>query len=225
MNVPVARRCLERANDFNGDRSARILRIDANDATLAASIPGLSIHERRSQYLYAPRAFGELRGGKYRTLRYHVSKVRRMQALAVVPYDEQYAEACRTLLDRWSDRHRQVFGTSGDSGMSRRALALTNAIGAPDLVGELILLDGHVVGFAFGGELRRGLGCLYEAKTDLSVPGLAHFQCYSFICKLNGCMLVNGGSDARRAGIGQLKDSLRPATMLLEYRGIQAAQS
>ena len=29
MNVPVLERCLERANDFNGDLSARVLRVDA----------------------------------------------------------------------------------------------------------------------------------------------------------------------------------------------------
>jgi hypothetical protein len=223
MDVAVTRRCLERANDFNGDRSARILRIDANDAPLVESLPGLSVRERRSQYLYAPRAFGDLRGGKYRTLRYHVSRVRRLPALEVVPYDEQYAGACRTLLEQWAERHRSQFGTSGDAGMSKRALALTKVLAAPDLVGELILLSGKVVSFAFGGELRPGVGCLFEAKTDLAVPGLTHFQCYSFLTKLDAFELINGGSDARRAGLGQLKDSLRPVAMHVEYRGTQAA--
>ena len=221
MDVGVARRCLERANDFNRDRSARILRIDANDAERMASIPGLSVRERRSQYLYAPRAFGDLAGGKYRTLRRHVSSVRQLRGLEVVPYDDRYAGACRTLLDRWSARHRAAFGTSGDVGMSKRGLALAGVIPAPDLSGELVLLDGRVVSFAFGGELRSGLGCFFEGKTDLDVAGLTYFQHYSFLSKLDALELVNGGSDARRAGIRQLKDSLRPVAMHVEYRGSQ----
>ena len=105
MDVAVARRCLERANDFNGDRSARILRIDANDAALAATIPGLSVHERRQQYLYAPRAFGDLSGGKYRTLRRQLGKTRRLKDLEVAPYSERFGGDCRALLRRWSARH------------------------------------------------------------------------------------------------------------------------
>lgn len=221
MDVDVARRCLERANDYNGDRSARILRIDANDAALAGSIPGLRVHERRAQYLYAPQAFGDLSGGRFRTLRYHVSRVRRLQNLEVVPYTDSRADACRSLLEQWSERHRSQFGTSGDAGMSRRALALTGVLGAPDLVGELVLLDGRLVAYAFGGEIRPGVGCLYEAKTDLAVAGLTHFQFHSFLSKVDAFEVINGGSDARREGLRQVKDSLRPVGMHLEYRGVQ----
>jgi hypothetical protein len=221
MDVSVARRCLDRANDFNGDRTARILRIDGNDAALASQVPGLVIRERRKQYLYAPRDLGDLRGGRYKTLRYRVSRARRMPGLEVVPWDERFAAACRALLAKWSEHHRATFGTSGDAGMSKRALDLVGRLGAPDLVGEVVVLDGRVVAFAFGGELRPGLGCLFEAKTDPDVPGLTHLQFYSFLSRLAGCEQVNGGSDARRAGLGELKDSLRPVAMHVEYRGRQ----
>lgn len=221
MDVGVARRCLDRANEFNRDRSARILRIDGNDAALAARVPGLRVRERRKQYVFDPRAFGDLGGGKYRTVRYHVSRVRRLPNLEVIPYSERYAGECRTLLEQWSERHRSSFGKSGDAGMSKRALALTGMFSAPDLLGELILLDGRLVAFAFGGEIRPGFGCLFEAKTDHSVPGVTHFQYYSFLSRMEGFDRVNGGSDARSAGLGQLKESMRPVAMHPEYRGSQ----
>ncbi|HJQ98268.1 MAG TPA: hypothetical protein VJ826_08125, partial [Candidatus Polarisedimenticolaceae bacterium] len=100
MDATVARRCLERANDFNGDRSARILRIDAEDAAVAAEIPGLSVRERRAQYLYAPQAFGDLSGGKFRTLRRHVTRIQRLPDLEVAPYDPRFDGMCRSLLER-----------------------------------------------------------------------------------------------------------------------------
>lgn len=221
MDEAVARRCVERANDFNHDRSARIQRIDASDAERVASIPGLKVRERRAQYLFAPRAFGDLSGGKYRTLRRQVAKTRQLKALEVVPWSDRFADDCRTLLARWSSRHRDTFGTSGGAGTSARALGLAGAIPAPDLVGEVVLLEGRLVAFAFGGQLRLGLGCFFEAKSDHDVPGLTYFQRYSFLSKLDAFERVNDGSSARRAGIRQLKDSLRPVAMHLEYRGSQ----
>jgi phosphatidylglycerol lysyltransferase-like protein len=223
MDVGVARRCLDRANDFNHDRSARILRIDGNDVALAARVPGLRIRERRKQYVFAPHAFGDLAGGRYRTVRYHVRQVQRHENLEVIPYSERYAGECRALLDQWSERHRSAFGTSGDAGMSKRALALARLFAAPDLFGELILLGGRLVAFGFAGELRPGFGCLFEAKTDHAVPGLTHFQYYSFLSKMEAFERVNGGSDARSVGLGQLKDSMRPVAMHPEYRGSQVA--
>ena len=222
MDVNVTRRCLERANDFNGDRSARILRIDARDAPVVAGIPGLQVRKRRSQYLYAPRDFGDLQGNKYRAVRYHVSRVQRLEGLRVLPYDIRFAVPCQELLEKWAEHHRARHGTSGDAGMSKRALALTGLIQSPDLLGQVILIGERVVGFAFGGELRPGLGCLFEAKTDHDIPGLSQFLYYSFLSKwMDGFDLVNGGSDARRKGLRQLKDSLRPAAMHVEYRGRQ----
>ena len=222
MDVKVAQRCLERANEFNGDRSARILRIDARDAAQAAKIPGVSIRERRKQYMYAPNAYADLSGGKYRALRRQLTRTQQLQELETAPYSERYASDCRTLLQRWAERHRSTHGTSGDAGLSRRALGLADVLSAPDLTGEVFLLGGRVVGYWLGGEIRQGLGCLLDAKSDLDVPGLAYFQRYRFLTTHGGFERVNDGSDARRPGLRQLKDSFRPVEMHTEYRGRQA---
>ena len=222
MDVGAARRCLERANDFNGDRSARILRIDAHDAPRVAAIPGLSVRKRRVQYLYAPRDIGDLRGGKYRTLRSHVSRVRRMPGLEVAPYAERFHEECTQLLGRWAERHRETFGTSGAVRTSARLLRMAGRLAAPDLFGEVVRMDGRLVAFAFGGEIHAGLGSFVEAKSEFDVHGLAYFLRHDFLSKME-FELVNDGSDARRPGLRQLKNSLRPVAMHLEHRATQEA--
>lgn len=223
MDVGVARRCLERANDFNGNRTARILRIDGNHAALAAEVPGLRIRERRRQYLYAPHAYGDLRGKKYRTLRTHLDKARRLPDLEVVPYTDRFAAACRALLQDWAEGHRISFGDSGGAGISARVLAQFDVLSAPDLIGEVVLLGGRLVAYSVGGEIRPGVGCLLDSKSDRDVPGLGYLQRYNFLTRHPGFDLVNDGSDARRAGLRQLKDSFRPVAMHLEYRGMQVA--
>jgi hypothetical protein len=224
MGIDVTRRCLERANDWNGDRSARILRIDGNDAALAARVPGLAIRERRQQYLFAPGAFADLCGGKYETLRRHVARVRRLPDLEVVPYSQRFAADCRALLERWSERYRRTHGTSGDAGFSRRELRVADLLPAPDLTGEVVLVGGRLVAYCLGGEIRPGLGCFLEAKSDLDVPGLGYFQRHHYYTNHATFALINDGSDARRPGLRQLKDSLRPVAMHPEYQGRQAAR-
>jgi len=82
----VLSRCLERANDYNKDRSARVLRIDAQDVAAASELPHLRIRQRKSQYLYAPKDFRDLAGRRYRTLRRNVVSVQKLAGLEVVPY-------------------------------------------------------------------------------------------------------------------------------------------
>lgn len=224
MDPNVARRCLDRANDFNGNRSARILRIDGNDAAVAAQVPGLRIRERRKQYLYAPSDYADLRGSKYRALRTHVNKLQRLEELEVVPFTNGLAAACRALLQQWAVRHRASTGESGGAGTSARALDQLEVLAAPDLACDVVLLGGRVVGYTLWGELRPGLGCLLDAKSDLDVPGLGYLQRYHFLTNHPEFKLVNDGSDARRAGLRQLKDSFRPVAMHLEYQGSQVAE-
>lgn len=223
MDVSVARRCLDRANAFNGDHSARIMRIDGNDAALAEQVPGLEIRERRRQYMYAPRDYADLSGSKYRTIRAHVAKIRRLADLEVVPIAGCHAADCHALLQRWGELRRANSDESGGAGISARALAQLDLFSAPDLTGEVILLGGRLVAYSLWGELRPSLACFLDIKSDPDVPGLGYFQRYHFLTNHPGFELVNDGSDARRAGLRQLKDSFRPVSMHVEYQGIQVA--
>ncbi len=221
MNVRVLKRCLERANEFNGDNSARILKIDEKDADAVSSIPALRVKTRKSQYLYAPENFKSLSGNKFRNVRRYVNKVQSLDGLEVLPYSEAYEEACIDLLRKWRTHHREAHGTKGGVGKTRRIIKSTALVQAPDLQGEVILIKNVVVGFAFGGEIRRGHAAFLEAKCDHTVPGLSYFQRYSFMSKLTHCQIINDGPDVGRAGLAQLKNSLRPVTMHIEYQAGQ----
>ena len=75
MNPDVLRRCIERANDFNGDRSARVLRLDEKDVDAVAAVPGLIVRERKSQFLFSPETYADLGGRKFRTIRRNVTRI------------------------------------------------------------------------------------------------------------------------------------------------------
>lgn len=221
INVTVLHRCLERANDYNGDSSARVLRIDAKDVDAVSSVRHLRVRRRRMQYLYAPRTYTDLGGRKYQTIRRNVGRVESMPDVEVVPYAASHAEACQELLRRWRRRHRQTSVTKGAIGMSRRGIELTRILSDNDLRGEVVLVNGRLSAFAFGGEIRPGLGCSFDRRSDPEVRGLSYFSFRSLLLKLQDFDVVNDGSDAGRSGLRQLKDSFRPIGMHEEYRATQ----
>jgi len=221
LSISVLRRCLERANTFNADRSARIVRIDARDAEAMSGVPGLRVRPRATQYVFAPGAYEDLGGQAYRTIRRNVALFEGRTDVEVAPFSAAHAEGCRALLARWKTAHREAHGTAGGVGTSSRAIEWAGTLPAADLGGEVVLLDGRLSGYALGGEIRPGWACAFDRKCDNDVRGLTYFQFRSFLLSLRGFERVNDGSDAGRPGLRQLKDSFRPVEMHAEYRATQ----
>lgn len=221
MHTSVLGRCLERANQFNRDRSAQVMRIDARDAAAMSDLGNLRIRQRRTQYLFAPGNYQDLAGKKFYTVRRNVALVEQLPGVEVVPFSVSHAEACRELLSRWKKAHRDAHGTAGGVGASKQAIELAGQLPPRDLGGEVVVLDGRLSAFAFGGEIRPGLACSFERKCDTEVRGLSYFHFRSFLLALRGFDLVNDGSDTGRAGLRQLKESFRPVDMHAEYRASQ----
>ena len=162
-----------------------------------------------------------LAGNRFHTVRRNVAMVERLPDVQVLPYSAAHAPACRALLESWSGRYRETHGDGGGAATSARILELAERFAAPDLAGDVVLIGGRLAAFTFGGEIRRGIGCVFETKSDPEVRGLGYFSRLRFISKLERFVLVNDGSDVGRAGLRQLKDSFRPIEMHAEYRGFQ----
>jgi hypothetical protein len=220
----VLRRCLQRANDFNLDRSAEIVRVDSRDVAVLEKEADLRVQLHREQYLFAPKLYRSLAGNNLATVRRNVVLVERRPGVEVMPFSAKHVVSCHNLLEQWSRNHREAHGTAGGTGMSKRMLELAVAWPGDELCGEVVLLEGKLVGFAFGGQIRPGLGCSFERKCDTSVRGLSFYQFRSLLLRLENFDLVNDASDTGRAGLRQVKESFRPAQMHAEYRGRQRAK-
>lgn len=222
MNVDVLGRCLERMNDFNGDRSARILRIDEKDVSTVERLASLRVKQRKSQYLFAPEDYAELAGGRFKTVRRNVASVETLAEVEVARFSKDlHAEACHALLRAWRQQSRKANTGAGGVGMSRRAIDLAGGLPEVDLHGEVVLIEGRVAAFAFGGEIRPGLGCSFDRRSDAQIRGLSYYHLRSLLLGFGEYDLVNDGSDAGRDGLRQLKDSFRPVRMHAEFRASQ----
>lgn len=221
MNVAVLARCVERANDCNGDRSARVMRIDAGDAAAVRAVAGLIVRQRRLQYVYAPASYGTLRGKKFYTIRRHVAQVEALPDVEVVRYTPALADGCRDLLRRWRRHYTSTHASAGGTGTSKRAIELAGRFPDTILRGEVVMIAGRVAAFAFGGEIRPGVASIFDTRSDNGVRGLAYFHRYRFLSTLGDYVWVNDGSDTGRSGLRQFKDSFRPVEMLPEFRAVQ----
>jgi hypothetical protein len=222
MDINALKLCIERANDYNGDYSARLMNIDAKDYDVLAEHDFFSFKERNSQYLYAPEYYTDIAGDAFSILRKNVEKIRALDNLQVLPYTLEHREACFELLRKWRSHSRSTYGTNGATGNTRRLLDLASSFATPELLGEVIFLNEELVAFSIGGEIRPGYAAYLEAKCDPTIPELSYFQRYSFILRLSPFQLVNNGADnARHQDLEQLKNSLQPIDLHTEYRGIQ----
>jgi hypothetical protein len=219
MDAAVLRRALERCHDYNGDTSARIMRIDERDVAAVQQATDLEVRERRTQYVFSPATYTDLAGRRLRTLRRQIALFDALEQTEFVDFDRTHIDACRGLLRRWKRMHREAHGTAGGTAATRRALELAGRMEGRDLFGELVYFEGRLVGFAFGGEIRPGLACFFDAKSDAAVPGLSYAHRLHFLRRFDESTLINDGSDARRPGLRQLKHSFRPVSMHLESRG------
>ncbi|MEJ2692300.1 MAG: hypothetical protein P8166_04380 [Candidatus Thiodiazotropha sp.] len=223
MSESALRICLERANDHNRNYSARILKIDEKDHEKIATLSAVDLKRWKVQYLYSPKLFADLRGGKFRTLRRNIAKINTHDNVEVVPYSSDHREACLSLLRVWRKHHQTTYKSNGAVGYTKRLFELANVLDRPDVLGEVIFIDDKLSAFSFGGEIRPGYGAFLEAKCDPNIPGLSYFQRHSFLSKLSDFELINDGSDLRREGLAQLKNSLRPIEMHTEYRGVEVS--
>jgi hypothetical protein len=54
--------------------------------------------------------------------------------------------------------------SAGGVGTSKGAVDLAGRMPETVLRGEVVLLDGRVAAFAFGGEIRPGIGCIFDTS-------------------------------------------------------------
>jgi hypothetical protein len=89
------------------------------------------------------------------------------------------------------------------------------------LTGQVVSIDGKLVGYSFGGGIHSGLGCYYDIKCNQEIKGLTYFMRRCFLLEMGNYPMVNDGSDVGREGLRQIKQSFRPVAMHQEYRAIQ----
>jgi hypothetical protein len=205
------RRSLERVNDFNQAHSSWIHFVDAKDLPQIQTLQVFHISQRNPQYLYSPRELSDLKGSQFRTLRRNISSARRHGDVHIKEYAPEYAAQCRRLLASWeNEKENKSSSLTYQHRYALNVLHFALQMDDRDLFGHVFINNGQVRAFTFGGEIRQNLGCLFLAIADPEIANLSYLTRQHFFVAMQGCQVVNDGTDGGKSGLKEMKQRFRP---------------
>jgi hypothetical protein len=212
FNLVALRYAQERMQDFNGNRSGRIVWVQESDVIPVARA-GFEIFFKEEEFIFDRAAVMGLEGPGFRSLRQELSRAKKPGQVETRHYTADDRSACIALVDDWWDRLVA-------SGMKANGYAYTIAClemadrFPPSLLNGLVVeVNGEVRGFAFSGSVTGTMGCNFLCITDNSFRGLPHLLRYHLMDEFPGLIHFNDSTDAGRPGLRELKQRFRPVEM------------
>ncbi|MFQ6097490.1 MAG: phosphatidylglycerol lysyltransferase domain-containing protein, partial [Armatimonadota bacterium] len=184
----------------------------------ALNAAGWRVEWKEDEYLYAPRDSLSLRGTRMRTFRRHVNAFTSRFDFECEAYSESHREECLALLRAWRKTQGRKHRFLLDVGYTKAALDLCGTLPPEDLFGEVVMVNGRVVAFAFAGRMSEDLANFFVAKADPALDGLSYFLRWRMFRRLSEYGRVNDAGDLGHPGLAQFKRSLRPVEMLPVFR-------
>jgi hypothetical protein len=207
----------ERQRDFNSDSRLEIVWAEQSAGPQLMRL-GYLMHYRESEYIYDGNLVRASVGGDFERLRRYVNRARRTQGLAIRSYEEGDQAACLDLLARWRHQRTEQGINIDGYGYTRRSVENAHKFDKGLLRGEVIIVNGKLAAFSFGGLIRPTIESIFITISDHEIPGLGYLQRQNFISTAPNTNLFNDSSDADRSGLEQVKSSFRPVEMNHLYR-------
>jgi hypothetical protein len=222
MNVAVLKHCLDRCRSFNNSKSTTVRMVDEEDIGVVSSLEGASAVPVCSEYIYAPKFYRSLTGGKTRNLRHNLTRIETRGDVAVRPYEVRDSADCLALLGKWWEMQKNKHESLNFQRYTIACLQNASQFNKTDLFGKVILVDGKIRSFGFAGEIREGVGNLFITYSDHNVKGLNYFLYYQLLQDMEGYEFANA-SRADTPGLKFAKEVLCPVSMHEIYRIHQTA--
>ena len=213
MQADVLQRCIERLRQFNGGARVSIFRLDAAEAGLLRTWPGVRLVSRPDEYLYAPARYQKLSGDAFADLRHAVNQVRRQGDVQVLPYRCADAPDCRAVHRQWVADQGGKYPAINNLTFTRNCLTMADAFPKSDLSGVVVRVNGEARAFGFFGEMRADMGNLFISYSDHRIAGLHRFLTLQMLAGLQHLALVNSGDAAGAPHLAAAKQGLRPVGM------------
>jgi D-alanine-D-alanine ligase-like ATP-grasp enzyme len=217
MNMAVLEGCLARIREHNRSRTATIYWVDEEDMDALNGLGGITATPYEPDYLFDPKTYQSLSGSKTSNLRKNLSYMRAQNDVELRAYTQGDMADCLALLDEWAELQKDKHDKILYQRYTRDCLKFAGQFEDKDLFGKVVLIDGKIRSFGFGGEMRPGLGSLFLAYSDHRIKGLNYFLKTKLMLAMEGYDLVNDGR-ADTPGLKYAKESLCPVAMHNVYR-------
>jgi UDP-N-acetylmuramoyl-tripeptide--D-alanyl-D-alanine ligase len=220
LQTAVVERCIERIKAFNRSDRASLFRVDADDVALFRGRANTRIVACPEEYVYAPANYLDLSGGKKGKLRREINSIARLEGLEILDYQTAFAAECKGVLERWAALQEEKYGNVRYESFTIACLEQYDWFPRADLFGKVLRVNGDIRSFGFGGEMRRGMGNIFIAYSDLHIHGLSRFMNYTLLRGMEHLELANAShaGEPPTPGLASAKQALGPAFMHRPYQ-------
>ena len=184
---------------------------------------GFEVFLKETEYLYATKTIGELRGDDFKPQRNaYNSFIKHNPSVNYKPYDDIYLDECLNLYETWRKKRSEkyddpIYQAMLDDSRSAHTIGISNyqELG---LIGRVVRINDEVHAYTFGYELNRDTFCILFEISDLSIKGLAQYI-YREFCKelLSTYKWINAMDDSGLENIKRVKLSYHPTKLIPSY--------
>jgi hypothetical protein len=177
-----------------------------------------------ADYIYRARDLIELQGNRYAKKRNLIHQFEknymgdgRVRAESIT---SESVPECEAFLEKWCEERACDVGDDFNLACEKAAAVnALNHLGALEMPGLLLRIDGNVSAFAIGSTLTADMGALHFEKAFAGIKGL--YQYFDRLCAerlFSGLPFINKESDMNLPGLRRAKRSYHPVMMVKSNR-------
>lgn len=207
----------DRQRNFNGTLQCIIVWADQ---TVGPELmeQGYRLDFRDTEYIYDGDLVRSTDGSNFSRLRRNLSRVRKLDGLAIRAYDSDDQAACLDLLSRWRKRRKDQGLETDGYGYTRRIVEHASEFRQDIIRGEVVEINEKLVGFSFGGQITPEMECIFIAISDHDIASLGYVLRQNFVSHGPTKKLYNDGTDGGSVGIRDVKLAFCPVETNYLYR-------
>lgn len=218
--LDATRQALRWLNEARGVASPTVERADRRLAEELAGADDLVVEEAREHfdYVYRSADLGELAGRKYSKKRNHINQFLREYTYTYAPLSEDLVQGCLDLAEVWCEQRLCEEDISLQHEFCGIRDALTH-LGALDIAGGAILVEGKVQAFALGELLNTQTAVVHIEKANPNFHGVYPMINKEFAAqRWQAVPFINREQDLGDLGLRRAKESYYPDHLVEKYR-------
>ncbi len=217
FSLTALKRAEDRLQQFNSDNSCNLLWLEEAQRSDFEKLD-YRIRFVEDEYIYATQLVVASAGKQFDRLRKKSNRISRLPNIEIRNYQPEDKEKCLNLLESWRNTLENEKGIKiGGYRYARNILKYAGDFDGVVLKSQVVVIDGHIRAFTFGGKITSTHGSIFISISDHAVEGLGYLQRREFI-KANHLPFFNDSSDAGREGLSYVKNAFRPVVKNRLYR-------
>jgi len=218
FNLSALRHAEDRLRQFNSDSICKILWIEeAQYSDLIQS--GYSLRFVEEEFIYDTKLVEASAGKQFVRLRKQINYLVKLPNIEIRGYQSIDEDECIRLLDSWRNSLENEKGIKiGGYNYAKSILKSAAEFDEEILKSQVIVIDGHIRAFTFGGKITSTFGSLSIGVSDHSIESLGYLQRKEFMKANQHIPFFNDSSDVGREGLNFVKNAFRPVAKNKLYR-------